>query len=168
MDMHVRDGGVWKAVKKLWVKDGGTWKQVQKAHVRDGGTWKQFLAYIAASITNQSLADLVLDPADASVTYRLGSDGDVYESNTLGTVSLETWLDGGSSSDFEVRATLNSGTLSSGATGSWLSLSSDREWSVTRTTLGSASAELLIEIRNATTQAVLTSATITLTATVAN
>jgi hypothetical protein len=41
MPLHVRDGGAWKEVQKLWVRDAGSWKEVSKLHIRDGGAWKE-------------------------------------------------------------------------------------------------------------------------------
>lgn len=72
----------------------------------------------------------------------------------------------GSSGSYEARATLNSGSLTSGTTGSWLALSSSREWTVTDSVfdLNPVEAEILVEIRNATTLAVIDSATVTLSA----
>ena len=53
---------------------------------------------------------------------------------------------------YECRATLNSGTLLTGTTGSWLALTSTRTWTCANT----ASANLTIEIRDASTTVVAT------------
>lgn len=84
-----------------------------------------------------------------------------------GTALLYDWLASyASPSNYEVYATLQSGTLFSGTTGSWLALSSDREWSVRDAVPDSISetAVLSLQIRNALTTIVLDTATITLTA----
>ncbi len=62
----------------------------------------------------------------------------------------------GNSSNYEIRFTLTSGAVSSGSsTGVWLNMGTTRSWTVTRTGYGTSTAEGLIEIRNATTQAVV-------------
>ena len=68
--------------------------------------------------------------------------------------------------NYEVRATLLSGSVSSGSTGSWLSLGTTRSWTRDRASNGSASCGLLIEIRRTSDLSVVASASITLTATV--
>jgi hypothetical protein len=73
---------------------------------------------------------------------------------------LETWLLLGAASDYEVRATVASGSVTSGTTGAWLSLASGWSW----TRRSTASVILTIEIRDAATTRVLVTATITITA----
>ncbi|MGU7895866.1 hypothetical protein, partial [Escherichia coli] len=55
--------------------------------------------------------------------YRLGADGVAYarEQNTYSAYANE-WLIAGAAGDYEVRATLLGGTLSSGTLNTWLSL----------------------------------------------
>lgn len=43
--------------------------------------------------------------------------------------SDHTWLISGAASDYDVRATLNSGALSTGTVGAWLNLGTSRNWS---------------------------------------
>ena len=111
----------------------------------------------------------VIDPVDAHAGYRLTSGGD--EESGTGTTgvtysTIAPWLLRGSNSDFEVRATLNSGSLSTGTTGSWLALTSTATWTVAQTVVGVKAANLTIEIRDATSLVVLASATVILSATV--
>lgn len=102
-----------------------------------------------------------------TATYTLESDGDVVTATTpLGSSDIGDWIDPKASapSDYEVQATLNSGTLTTGTTGSWLALSSNRSWTLTRLTVGAATqVTLTIEIRKGS-GAVLASATVTLDA----
>lgn len=90
--------------------------------------------------------------------YRLNADGFAYERLSAGggyTNLLEAWIVPQTGmSGYESRATLNSGALSTGTTGSWQSLSLSQSWASTTT------ANLTIEIRDATTLAVLDSAVI--------
>lgn len=102
-----------------------------------------------------------------TATYTLESDGDVISATTPGgSVDEGDWIDPKASapSDYEVQATLNSGTLTSGTTGSWLALSSNRSWTLTRAVVGAATqVDLTIEIRRGS-GAVLASANVTLDA----
>lgn len=102
-----------------------------------------------------------------TATYTLESDGDVVTATTPGgSVDAGDWIDPRASapSDYEVRATLNFGTLSSGTTGSWLALSTSRSWTLQQIIVGVADqVELTIEIRKGA-GAALASATVTLDA----
>jgi hypothetical protein len=104
-----------------------------------------------------------------TATYTLESDGDVVTATTpLGSSDISDWIDPKASapSDYEVKATLNSGTLNGGssATGSWLALTTNRSWGVTQIIVGVAdTGDLTIEIRKGS-GAVLASATVTLDA----
>jgi hypothetical protein len=101
-----------------------------------------------------------------TATYTLESDGDVITATKGGgSVDAGDWIAPKTSapSDYEVRATLDSGTLSTGTTGSWLALTSNRTWTVTRIAVGSETASITVEIRKGS-GATLASASITLTA----
>jgi hypothetical protein len=102
-----------------------------------------------------------------TATYTLESDGDVMSATTDGgSVDEGDWIDPKASapSNYEVQATLNAGTLTTGTTGSWLALSSNRSWTLGRVTVGAADqVELTIEIRKGS-GATLASATVTLDA----
>ena len=104
-----------------------------------------------------------------TATYTLESDGDVVTVTTSGgSVDAGDWIDPKASapSDYEVKATLNSGTPNGGssATGSWLALTSNRSWGVTQVVVGVATqVDLTIEIRKGS-GATLASANVTLDA----
>jgi hypothetical protein len=102
-----------------------------------------------------------------TATYTLESDGDVIIATTVdGSLDAGDWISPKASapSDYEVQATLNAGTLTSGTTGSWLALTSNRSWTLTRVVVGAADqVDLTIEIRKGA-GATLASATVTLDA----
>ena len=109
------------------------------------------------SITNQGAVDS--NPGGTvTVRYQLRTDGSVWVDD-FGFASVETWLLIGANSDFEVRATAVSGTLTSGTIGSWELLSSQRTWALTAGNTDDF-AEITIEIRDALTQVVLDSCTV--------
>lgn len=97
--------------------------------------------------------------------YSIVNDG--LAKNADGTV-LEAWLNGtgGSVSNYEVRATVTYGALSSGTSGSWLACSSTRSWTLSNSAADNSTvtAVMLVEIRLASSGVVQDSATITLNA----
>lgn len=99
--------------------------------------------------------------------YRIGFDGYVYARNFSTYTQDQQWTSG-PPGNYEVRATLISGSLSSGGgtTGSWLSCSTNRDWFVQDTTINDSkvSAKMTMEIRSAVTLEVLASAEITIVA----
>lgn len=114
--------------------------------------------------------DSVFDiaPATGGVGYQLTSGG--KEQGGIGSAAsiiysdLGDWvIPNGNASLYEVRATLNSGTLSSGTTGSWLALTSTRTWTVTRSVIGVSTANLTIEIRRIGGTTILATAPVDMT-----
>lgn len=102
-------------------------------------------------------------PATASITFE--SDGDIITVGSF-TVDAGDWISPKSAApgSYEIRATLNSGDTPTGTLGSWLALSSNRTWTLTKpgTLLGIRECELTIEIGFGGT--VLDSTIVTLTA----
>jgi hypothetical protein len=96
-----------------------------------------------------------------TATIRFKSNG-TWEEDTSGggTLSYGDWVTPTSAaSDFEIRATVVSGTVIGSATGSWLALSSDRSWS-RRAIGGFQEATITVEIRRASDSVVVDSADI--------
>lgn len=118
-----------------------------------------------------TVSDTTVSPTNARASFQLQSDGDVARITVStgggGTVDVGDWITpaAAAGANYEVQATVNSGSLTSGTTGSWLALSSTRTWALDQTSVGSSSCELLIEIRLASTGGVLDSAVVTLDAT---
>jgi hypothetical protein len=80
---------------------------------------------------------------------RIATDRDVDERDSGGYTDRADWLDAvGTPADYEVRVTVDSGSLDAGSdtTGSYIALSSSREWY----TDDIQSADLTISIRRAT------------------
>lgn len=103
----------------------------------------------------------------STASFSIGGSNN-YSSSAYPLAPTGTWLDVGSYLDYEVRLTLQSGTIGSGTLGSWLSLSSSRTWTNTADRGGSPSAQqlgvALMEIRTATTQVVVASTQLTIRA----
>jgi hypothetical protein len=116
---------------------------------------------ITVSISDQSVSDTAISPISASASYVINSDGSVRDHDGL---LLETWLDAGAASTFQVRATLTSGSTPGGTLNTWLACSTTREWTVTGSSPVPVGCVLLIELRHATTLVVLDSASVTMSA----
>lgn len=115
----------------------------------------------AISISDESVTDEQISPSSSTAFFELQSDGDTLTSMGAGS----DWLIGSTTgSNYECRATLVSGTLSSGTTGSWIALSSDRRWTVTRSSLGIKPCTFTLEIGLAGANIALATAEITITA----
>ena len=118
-----------------------------------------------ASIIGGSPYDLVTHPDNAEARYRLNSSGaeQTYTSTDLAYTTVGTWLVSGTNSQFEVRATAVSGTVTSGTMNTWETLSTSREWTAAKTfSVGVKQAVITIEIRRASTGAVVDTATVDL------
>lgn len=117
------------------------------------------------AITNQTIASVGL-ANPASVSYSLTSAGAVQQSiNGGGATTIENWItpqSGMSGYEGRVTATGSGGTFT-GTTGSWLNLGTTRTWELSHNVSGAfVSRSLTVEIRDAATLSVLTTATITL------
>ena len=113
----------------------------------------------AISLEDLTVTRLALAPATAS--YALNSNGQVVYSGRLGT---EYWIVPQSGmSGYEAKASLVSGLLTSGTTGSWLPLSTTRTWTL-RSDGDIEQAVFDVEIRKIGTSTVLATARITMEA----
>lgn len=116
------------------------------------------------SISDQTFSDYTFCSA-AQAYYTLKSNGVAYKGEGPTETSLGNWVTPtGSASNYEVYATLSSGSLTTGTTGSWLALSSNRLWSVEASGNNGQSAVIVVEIRRIGTTTVLDSATISMEA----
>jgi hypothetical protein len=107
--------------------------------------------------------------SDAGVSLSINSDGTVQiNASTSGLLDSYDWITPttGSTAHF-VRATVTSGSFTSGATDTWEALTSNREWSVDQSVPGSKQVSALFQIATDSGGAnVVVSANITLEATV--
>lgn len=159
MPIIVGEAGANRTVTSITVGDGGANRIIREVWVGDGGANR--LVFAAINLLGLDPSQAIAAPGTATATYTLTSGG--LEQAT--GLSDNTWMLAGSGGDYEARATLNSGALSSGTTGTWLSLGTTRAWSVTRSgAAGVSSANLTVEIRLASSGAVLATAPVVLTA----
>ena len=84
--------------------------------------------------------------ATAGVQFQ--SDGDIIATSGTPSGSLGDWIDPKDSAPgaYEIRATVTSGTLTSGTANTWQALTSSRTWSITGT--NSRTSQIFFEIRD--------------------
>ena len=119
---------------KVW--NGSSWVTAPTARVWNGSSWVIFHRGGAANFTTASyltsgLSDDQSAPGEfANVKYQINADGYVYvDQGYSGLVQGEQWSTPTSlANNFEVRATLNSGTTQTGTYGTWLYLATTRTW----------------------------------------
>jgi hypothetical protein len=170
MPYHIGVGGAWKLVNNCHIGVGGVWKQVQKMHIGVGGVWKEFYTYLSVNINNMSDQDDEISPTDAVCSLSLNSGGTI--TSVPSNSAAQTWLTAGAASAVDVRLTQNSltgaGVMGGAALATWLNCGTTRTWTLTNTTNGNNNSTFTgtMELRDATTLAVLDSATVTLSANV--
>jgi hypothetical protein len=124
---------------------------------------------VVVTFNDFSLSAYEISPNDATCYYRIGDDGNVYGTTFSAPFDfLEQWVTPTSfASDYEVYATLVSGSLTGGTTGAWLSLGTTRDWYVQETAnFGTEAATLSFDVRKIGTTTVLDTWTINIEATV--
>lgn len=118
-------------------------------------------------LDTNTYTDTTFDPGTAGVTLAINSNGSLTATgDNSGTLDSYNWITPttGSSSYF-VRATLIGGSFSSGTTGTWLALTSNRTWSVSQSGAGTRTANATFEISsNSSGTNIVASANIILTA----
>jgi len=120
---------------------------------------------VVISVTDQTISDFTGGARSASTGYRLTSGGQADGLVNVTWSNLEQWCTPTSAaSDYEVLATVVTGSLSSGTTGSWLALSSTQTWTRTASVGTSQFCSFTVQIRKIGTSTVLDSATINLEA----
>lgn len=114
--------------------------------------------------------DTALDPADATATTALQTNGQVTHATTQFPGAFTDWFLPNTTNignGFWIRATIISGTFTSGTAGTWLQLNAARTWTKQQTTVGSSSVVFTLELATDSGGAnIVKSCQCTLTATV--
>lgn len=126
------------------------------------------LGVARVTLVGGSIQAFNLDPGDAIATLSIESDGD--EIHATGVVTdVGDWISpkGLAGANYEIRATLTSGTVGGEAVdGTWLSLGTTRNWQNAQTSVGTTTGEIDVDIRRASDGAILASAHYLIEATV--
>jgi hypothetical protein len=111
----------------------------------------------AVSFTTGAVSDFQLSPGSAAAEVTFTSTGTYTGTGNIQGFS-GNWITPTSAagSAYDIRMTVNSGSTPTGsATGIWLSLGTTRTWTISRSGIGTTASNVTIEIRNASTLAVL-------------
>ena len=163
MTTHVNDAGTWRQLAGVYVNDAGTWREIQEVYVNDAGTWRSVFVNDLITIIDDEARSETSGVGSTTSTYRLTSTGIIQISagSPSATVDSGFWITPQTNmANFEVRATQLSGTMTTGTLNAWQNLGTSRAWTLTRASVGTSEASLLIEIRNAANSTVMDSATI--------
>lgn len=114
------------------------------------------------NFVNSTAYVAVPSPDDATTGYNVTGGGLV----TGDGLSSYTWLLSGANSDFAINAELNTGTVTSGAIGSWDVLSSTRSWTKVRTSNLAGLEEVILDmqVRRVSDSVVIAAWTVTIQA----
>lgn len=100
-----------------------------------------------------------------SAGYRIDADGFVYQVvNGVSTILYQWVIPSTASGNYEVFATVTSGSVSSGTTGSWVATSTSPLWTRARPTPGISIVDLSMQVRAVGSGTVLDTWTVTLEA----
>lgn len=108
----------------------------------------------SGSVTLNNASVSSLGSGTRTAGWKIDADGYVYTLKQASYTQKNQWT-ADAVANYEVRATLDEGVVTTGTTGSWLACSSDREWTVEETY-----AYLTVEVRSAATLIVLDSCTV--------
>jgi hypothetical protein len=166
-ELWVNDAGVARQIREVWVNDAGTARRIQEIWVNDGGTARRIFVSDVISISDVTAESEEVNPAAATAAYRLTSAGNIEHTTGDNTVvDMGDWITPQTNmANYECRADIVSGTLSTGTTGAWQSLSSTRTWTKQQVINGTSTVSFTLQIRRASDAVVMDSATVTLTAT---
>jgi hypothetical protein len=116
-------------------------------------------------LSNRTVSSNRSTPTHANARYALLASGDVQIVNNAGTQDVDDWIiPKAGMSTYECRMDVNSGSLTLGTTGAWLSLGTDRQWGNTTTGVQTLGFNGTLQIRKIGTTTVLASATIIINA----
>lgn len=158
MSITYGDSGTNRNINSITYGDAGTNRTILEVWVGDGGTNR--LIFAAVNLLGLDPSDAQINPTPATAQYRLTSTGLEQATGS----SDNTWLLAGSASDYEVRLTVNSGSLSTGSVGVWESLGTTRTWTLTRGSVGTSTADTTVEIRLTAGGAIVATANVIFTA----
>lgn len=172
MALKVWNGSSWVEATGLKAWNGSTWAAANQASVWNGSSWVQFYSGVQITLNNTySVSSINFQPFESTASIEFQSDGDIITFSSSDGVSIDQgdWISPKSAApgSYEIRATLVSGDTPSGTFNTWLPLTSNRTWALTK--LGNfpdiLQCQLTIEIRLGST--VLDSTTVDLYAEVA-
>lgn len=174
-EFHYNDGTAWRKVKEYHYNDGTAWRKAKEIWYNDGTAWRLAFKAETVSFNSRVISTSAASAGSTTATSQIqflanGTLQSVSSGTGLTTTTTpytDEWLKGSSNgTPYEIFASIVSGTLTSGTTGSWLPLSANQIWikTISSTTTSSGSVVISFQIRDAATTTVLASNNITLSA----
>lgn len=157
------------ALANIKRRSGADWVTATIAKKRSAGGWVDLFPVTGAVVNDATYSASAITPDDATIDLAFNTVGNVVTTeNAAVQTTRYSWLVTGAVGDYDILATVTAGSVEGSATGVWLNLGISRNWSVTNVSnlAGTVSATMTIEIRNATTLAVIDSGIVTLEASV--
>jgi hypothetical protein len=143
MSIEVKSGGVWRTCE-VSVKAGGSWRTIKQMWAKYlAGNWR--LVYPSVHLDGHTLSANTQEPDDAITGLRFNTDGTVdAEIEVVGYSQIDSATDwvipnSAAGSEYSVSYTALTGdafTTAAAAEGSWVALSSNREWRLDNSTPG--------------------------------
>lgn len=173
MPLYLNDSGTWRQILSVYVNDNGTWREIQQIYANDAGTWRTVFFAETITLTDSNAQAITFGAQTATAVYRLANDGNTFMTNGTNNVDdVGDWITPQNNmGNYECRVDLTSGSLTSGTTGAWQSLSTTRSWTLVRPAAsgdGTTTATGTVQIRRAADALVMATATITWIATISS
>jgi hypothetical protein len=157
--MYVNDAGALRLIRQCFVNDAGVLRNMQRLSINDAGTLRHVF-FGLVTVSGETISDINVAFVSFA-TVRFKSTGIVQKDTNAGSnVQIDSGTDwiipnASAAGGYEIRATATgpsgSGSLTGSALNTWLSLASDREWTLTVIGDESSTTTLLIEIRQGST-----------------
>jgi hypothetical protein len=149
-------GGSRYRVKDWVFIAGGNRYRIKEAIFIAGGSRYKFYSNISAALVSQSASNAGSTPT-ITCTHQIKSDGWYYTTAPGGvlTARFQWKTSSNPASEYQVLATYVSGSYVTGTFGSWIAITGDPFWNVNRTTIGTTTGQMTIQIREASSGIVL-------------
>jgi hypothetical protein len=159
-ELWVDDNTIPRRIRQIWVNDNGTAREIQELWTNDAGTPRLIYQALTVEVGNRTVQRTGGTPAE----FHLSSDGNINVRVGSTVTTSGTWINNPAQVGlFEVRATLQSGSFSSGTFGAFQSLSATRSWTRGAGTGQFQTGTMLLEFRYTVTSEIVDTATIILT-----
>lgn len=155
-EFYYNDGAGVRKVREFYYNDGGGVRKIKEAWYNDGTGVRKFFSESTGTIVSPFSAWNVFSTTAGpsgltSAMLTFATDGTVFGSTTLtddslaGSLNWFTPTQAGAGNSYWIRATVTSGSITTGVVGSWVPLTSNSFWTKSASS-GSASCTLTIEI----------------------
>lgn len=121
---------------------------------------------VVVEVGDGTVSDVVTSPASAVASITFNNNGTIAISGNSSSYSDTAWASPtgtgtGDAYEIQVTATGSGGTFT-GTTGSWVALTTNKQWTLSQSGAGGASRDLTVSIRDTATSTVQDTAAITL------